>query len=175
MLNPHKITTRVAAVLSLLLAAPVVSAGPAEHFEMAVIEDIAYGKDIVDGDLDQAIAGIEARSYSKNEAFAVNNNLCVALTMKADFEKAAEVCETAVEVSKSRLSIEKDFGFSVGTRNYAMALTNRGVLRLVTGEKELAKADFELARTMRAGISAPRNNLEYYATRFPTQQASLMN
>ena len=48
-----------AAALSILLSAPAAAEKSAEGFEMTVIQDAAYGTEIVAGNLEGAIAGMQ--------------------------------------------------------------------------------------------------------------------
>lgn len=166
MMNHSKAVSTLYAALLMFVAVPVTAGEKADGFEMTVIQDSAYGAEIVSGELDLAIAKIHAREYTrKRDAFPVSNNLCVALALKQEFEKAAAECEKAIAVSKERIEMEESQGYAATSRNYAMALTNRGVLRLLQGEPELATEDFENARQLRSVIGAPRRNLQYLAAR----------
>ena len=54
-------------------------------------------------------------------------------------------------------------------RNLALALTNRGVLRAIQGETELALADFESAFDLRYYVRLSKTNLARVAKELPTQ------
>ena len=163
-----------AAALSILLSAPAAAEKSAEGFEMTVIQDAAYGTEIVAGNLEGAIAGITSERYRAIDAFAARNNLCVALTLNSEFEKALPECNEAVVISRERMEVEKRFGYAAGSRNVALALSNRGVLRLLIGEGEQAREDFHEARILRSGIAAPRRNLQYLAARAEARQTTVL-
>ena len=83
-------------------------------------------------------------------------------------------CNEAVVISRERMEVEKRFGYAAGSRNVALALSNRGVLRLLIGEGEQAREDFHEARILRSGIAAPRRNLQYLAARAEARQTTVL-
>jgi len=173
--RPYRPLTAVAtATIAMLLTVSAAAEETAAGFEMAVIQDVAYGTEIVAGNFRAAILGINSERSRAEDAFATRNNLCVALTMNSKFEKALPECNEAIAISVERLKVQKRFGYIAGTRNLAIALSNRGVLRLLIGETELARDDFHEARMLRAGVAAPRRNLQYLAAKAEAHQAALL-
>ncbi|MDJ0699386.1 MAG: hypothetical protein QNJ07_05975 [Woeseiaceae bacterium] len=107
-------------------------------YSMAVIIDAAEGRDVRKGKYEQAIAKLtEAKRNRTDDEFARSTNLCVAYTKTGELEKAEIACDQAVMLyADNRFEPE---------RYRALALSNRGVLRAVKGDVELARADFEAA------------------------------
>ena len=131
-------------------------------FAMTVIRDAAHGAKIVAGNYGGAIERLADGRYRSSEKFFAANNLCVAYTMTSRFDAAEESCSTAVEmIQRDRLTDES----SIAARYHAIALSNRGVLRAMSGEGEMAREDFEAARALRAGMALPTRNLGYLAER----------
>lgn len=155
---------RLVAVAAIAIACGNAWAAPAAPaYTMTVISDDAQGHKIVSGDYKQAIDTINA-SRSRFNQVSRTTNLCVAYTKSGELDMAAEACDAAI------LSIKND-NYSYGLadrvnlqsgayrRSLAMALSNRGVLRAINGEVELAREDFLQALDLRAGIAAPSVNL----------------
>ena len=131
-------------------------------YRMAVIVDAAEGKAVRKGEYDQAIARLtEAKHYPRNDRFARSTNLCVAYTKTGELEKAEVACERAVMLhAENRIESE---------RNHALALSNRGVLRAVKGDVELARADFEAATEIYRFVRFTKDNLARVAIETSTQ------
>ncbi len=131
-------------------------------FAMTVIRDAAHGAKIVAGNYGGAIERLADGRYRSSEKFFAANNLCVAYTMTSRFDAAKESCSTAVEMmQRDRLTDAS----TIAARYYAIALSNRGVLRAMNGEGEMAREDFEAASKLRAGMAVPTRNLGYLAER----------
>ena len=156
------------AVLLTCIAATVSAHDVQAKFEMTVIRDAAHGAKIVSGDVYEAIRKIESGSVRASDEIFVSNNLCVAYTMTAKFDAAQAACSQAVDLMAEEAALSES---TAAVRYHAIALINRGVLRAMSGKGELAREDFETARQLRAGLSAPKRNLAYLARR--TAQASI--
>jgi len=142
------------------LASVQTNAAPVTAFEMTVVSDVAYGQHIEAGNSSIAIGRIDISNTRPSNVFFANNNLCVAYTKTGDFEKAGEICDAAVNIitSGSRVAVSEKSSH----RNYhAMAYSNRGVLRALSGDFGAAREDFTTASELGARISAPEQNLEY--------------
>lgn len=150
------------AVLLSLTAAVTAAHEPQDKFEMTVVRDAAHGHMITSGEFASAIEKLSSGKYRSSEKFYAANNLCVAYTMTADFDAAADSCAKAVDMMAEKQATD-DSG--VVARFHAIALTNRGVLNAMSGANELARKDFELARQLRAGVRAPTRNLDYLGRR----------
>ncbi len=163
----HKVANHMAfAVLACAgLVAMSGSATAADNkgaYSMAVIIDAAEGKAVRKGKYDQAIARLtEEKRYRRNERFARSTNLCVAYTKTGELEKAEFACEQAVMLHADN-SVDSE-------RNHALALSNRGVLRAVKGDVELARADFEAATEIYRFVRFTKDNLARVAMETSTQ------
>ncbi len=156
--------------LMLLLATASVSVAAAHEtddaaqYTMTVISDTAYGGRVIKGDYEKAIEKITS-SRRPGDRFSTATNLCVAYTKSGDIENAQEACGVALaliegrqlELSKSRL--DDYYEQRLLRVHLALALSNRGVLHVINGDTESARNDFEAALELRAGVSAPAENL----------------
>lgn len=157
-----------------LLAAVVLSgatraeAGDAP-FTMNAIEDAPSGRAILAGRYSAAIDKIDATRGSAISRFYAANNLCVAQVMAGERADAVESCELAVTAIREALdSLHPGLDGAVrefAYRKYlAIALSNRGVLHAVTGRPALARADFDEAAELEAGVRSPELNLARLAS-----------
>ena len=122
---------------------------PTTPFTMTVFSDQAYGKKVVSGKYGQVIKKITAGGHRARDKFASNNNLCVAYAKNRDIDKAVVACDAAIAQIRKRehriSKIPRSAEALVYRSNLAVALSNRGVLRAVSGDIELAEADFRAA------------------------------
>ena len=162
-----RVPTRVIVPLVALFAVSYTGAAFADKTEpkytMTVYSDSRYGMRVLNGDLDKAIESISVSKRNRRGEFESKTNLCVAHTKKGELEAARSVCDAAVSTARQDVSIRKtsrasDFA-AARERQLAVALSNRGVLRVVDGDTALAKADFEEAEALYSGFSAPKINL----------------
>ena len=151
--------------ISLLAASPVGAHDRQDVFEMTVIRDAAFGSKVVSGKHDEAIERINALKVREPERFFVNTNLCVAYTMTREFDAAATACDDALADLADPSATLPASRERIVRRYRAMALSNRGVLRAVTGDDRSARQDFNAAVALEAGVSAPVRNLAYLETR----------
>jgi len=153
-------------VFAAIIASFLTSAAHAETrtspFEMMVVSDSSHGKTVLSGSYDSAIQKL---STAKTADFAKYTNLCVAYTKSKNLERATEACQGAVslaeekalrKVSKRRQS---DLEHRNTQRNYAMALSNRGVLSAVMGDLDQAERDFTAAMELKTRNKRVKNNL----------------
>lgn len=147
---------------TLLAAQPATADGVPSVYEMSVIEDTAQGRRLTKGDYTNAIEELEAPALFDRATFAKSNNLCVAYTMTMKFDEAALACDAALEI-RERVRLPAPWYASAinrtKVRDKALALSNRGVLRAVTGDVAGARADFERAIALEAELDAPEANL----------------
>lgn len=146
--------TAVAFALSALAFS--VSAGADEQkipYTMTAITDASFGSHVTAGDYETAIQRISAPTFNRQASFESKTNLCVAYTKSARIEEATAVCEAAVSRLRRMSSVE------MSRTDLAIALSNRGVLRAVKGETDLARKDFQEAIDLRSGLAAPETNL----------------
>ncbi|MDJ0792672.1 MAG: hypothetical protein QNI98_00405 [Woeseiaceae bacterium] len=144
---------RVLSAVALAILAPVATLADdqsAMPFQMGVVEDQAYGRSIQSGKYELAIGKLTRPGRFSRGAFPSQNNLCVAYVKTSNLEKAAAACNAAVNESKAREKrATKKSPRSTESRAYrsdlAVALSNRGVLRAVSGDASNARADFHAA------------------------------
>lgn len=134
-----------------LLAAPtqaheVLTQPTASGFQMAAVIDRAHGNAVVAGDYDQAIANLD----DDQRYFESSTNLCVAYTMTGELEKADAECASALRISK-RKEIRRDI---------AVALSNLGVLKAVSGDLDGAQEDFSRAIRVNRKLPYASENLQ---------------
>ncbi len=153
-----KIQTSKAALLSAAFAAaPMLAASAQAHdvatapvsssYQMAAIIDRARGNTVVAGDYGEAIEHLGRKNIKRFEA---STNLCVAYTMIGDLKKADSECAAALELSKS----------SAARRDVAIALSNLGVVKAVSGDISGARQDFSRALEINIDLRQASDNLE---------------
>ena len=120
---------------------------------MTAIIDASFGSEVTAGDYQKAIQRITAPKYHLKDSFAAQTNLCVAYTKTGAIGQATETCDAAVREIQSRMR------FEMSRSDLALALSNRGVLRAVQGQAELARQDFVDAVKLKSGLAAPTTNL----------------
>lgn len=125
-------------------------------YQMSVVIDRAYGDIVSKGDFEKAILRIN--SHHSRFAYATATNLCVAHTMVGQFKHAEHFCDKALEEAGKAA-----FKGHRKNRDYiaewAMAYSNRGVLRARVGDNEGAADDFRLAMEKKAKYELPVHNL----------------
>lgn len=130
--------------VSCMLMGSIASAG--DPFELILHDEDVWGARAVEsGDYDKGILRLERilkGAVSHGTRAPVLIDLCVAYTMKKNFEMATKRCDAAIEN-----------GWSLG-----LAYNNRGVLNIAMGEYEAALADFEMAKGKRGAGALKRRN-----------------
>lgn len=178
MTSANKAGARIA-----LIAAALAAAAPAlahkdgvrkddARFSVVAIQDAPLGEALMRRDADTAIDQLTAKAARHGARFAEQNNLCVAYILDKDVDAARSVCETAVSLGERRARTADAWERPRLKRDYAVALTNRGVLRALTGELTEAAQDFEVARRMNRSLKEPRDNLARLAERAPAVVAA---
>lgn len=164
----------VASAAGLLMAVSAQCADAAEAqspYVMTVIADMAQGEQVVSGQYEDAIAAITSPKSQNRDSFAASNNLCVAYTKMNDLAKATAACADALQVSKNTFGPWYDASRMRSDR--ALALSNRGVIRAITGDDSGARQDFELAIKLGRKLSAPVENLARLETEASETVSSL--
>jgi hypothetical protein len=128
-------------------------------YRMAVIKDEAYGRVLLSGDYDIGIAKISSYSNKRARTFAAKNNLCVAYTLRQKFAEATPACYAALSISERYVRQGNSPIGPYTSRDQALAYSNRGVLRAVTGDFDGARQDFELATKVSADLETAAGNL----------------
>lgn len=149
---------RTLATLSVLSAILFSQAAFSDNFEMSVVLDRAHGDLVWQGAYEDAIKHISHGDHRM--PFAAANNLCVAHTKMDNFEQAALSCDIAVQLA--------EFAAENGHRpdvdyvtEFAIALSNRGVLRAFTGDLDGAEEDFRKAAGLNPDTDCPVQNLSH--------------
>jgi hypothetical protein len=157
--------TRKGSIASLALACASAwsfgAAADAKSFELGAYLNHPGGKQIAARDYAGAIksASIYKNSPGVMDPLVAATNLCVAYTATAAFPEAHEACDRAVELARSA-----DASSSIRFRTESAtsrALSNRGVLRAVTGDATGAASDFRNAAKRKSPWIAAASNLAY--------------
>lgn len=135
-------------------------------YTLTAIEDVSFGEQVLSGNYDAAINGILSSDKRQRNGFEAQTNLCVAYIRSGDFDNARDSCDAAlVALGKEQLSAAAP-GLApfqsrrIKQRYLALALSNRGVLRAITGKPDLARKDFADAANLRyGGVDAVEVNL----------------
>lgn len=144
--------------LTLLIASGAQADDTRAAYVMSVIADQAHGERMLSGDYLQAIDFINSPG-EKRHGFAASNNLCVAYTKTHELEKAGQACANALRLSRK---VAGAWHYPYGVRgDHALALSNRGVIRAITGDAEGARSDFEQAIKLNDDLTAAAGNLAW--------------
>ncbi len=133
-------------------------------FEMKAYVDYPGGRDLIAGNYAKAMQAAKRDTDRTGDAGMIaNTNLCVAFTKSRRFAEAEAACNRAVTLAeRSGVSAPRLQYGNVNRRYVAIALSNRGVFRAVSGDPRAATQDFrEAASIARAGADLPRRNLAY--------------
>lgn len=154
------ISARLSLTVMGITALSAASATSAASLEMGSYSNEPGGMEIEAGDYDAAIAAASSPvwRYDVEGALIAATNLCVAYTMKRELEGAFEACEKALTLARR---VDKATGARLRASATARALTNRGVLRAVTGDSIGAASDFREATRSSGRWAAPSRNLAY--------------
>lgn len=162
-----------ATILLLVSASALAEQASPSAYQMAVIKDEAYGRVLLSGDYGQGIAKISSYSSKRAKTFAVKNNLCVAYTLTRKFEHAGPACEAALAISEQYARYDYWPTSPYTSRDQALAYSNRGVLRAVTGDFDGARQDFEFAARVDTNRATAAANLAHLKSRQATAVSSL--
>lgn len=153
-----------AAVLAGLAATAHAEPG---SYAMVVLEETRYARSIMSRDYDRTMDAIDKLEAMGMKTFNVYNNLCVGYTMTKAFDAAKIACDAAVEAhDEHRTDLAPYEGFGASSdRREAIALTNRGVLRAVSGDLAGARDDFSAAAGISSEVKAAGSNMERLSAR----------
>jgi len=151
------------AIIATLSFNPAVAESAEAQYTMSVIRDAEAGALVRAGEYESAAAQIEKRRVT-SDRFARLTNLCVAYTKLGRIDEASENCNAAVEYIKgpgqrgyalsSPLYVKKTY-----TRDLAIALSNRAVLRAAVGELGAARQDLADARELPVELESVQTNI----------------
>ncbi|NNL55285.1 MAG: hypothetical protein HKP32_09050 [Woeseia sp.] len=145
-----------------------------QAYTMMAIEDVAEGSLVTKGKFSEAIQKISEKEL-KFIAFEANNNLCVSYTSLGDFDNATIACEAAVATrATAKRNILRRLALSKRQflHDKAVALSNRGVLRAVTGDLEGAREDFTNSVKLDKWLDDAKANLIYIDNKFALVNSS---
>ena len=160
-LNTFKLITQTSCCALLVLTAaigstPVMAADEDPAYQMSVIQDRSHGDLVARGNYDKAIVQISADH--DHFPFATATNLCVAHTMVGQYKHAEHWCDKALAEAEKAAAKNRRRNRDY-TLEWAVAYSNRGVLRARMGDPIGAEADFLAAIEMQSGTMLPVNNL----------------
>jgi hypothetical protein len=158
--KPGMCTMLSAAVL--LSAQSLVAQADPSHYEMVVFDKSRPARAVMNGNYDMAIEQAGMLDDSRKQSFEIANSLCVAYTVTRDFSKAEAACEAAVTATPANLKVAMtglDLSRIDLLNMQAMARSNRGVLRAVSGDTSGALEDFEFAVALDSKVEAAEDNL----------------
>lgn len=128
-------------------------------FVMSAVENEAAGDEILAGDYAAAATTLMGNVRLVGDGFSKATNLCVSLTLGGQIDDAERQCSRALRYSRAhRRSLD---GGIQAKRFHAVALSNRGVLRAVSGDLDGAQRDFERAAKISTEIENAELNLEH--------------
>ena len=133
--------------------------GPAQtKYEFVVVGNQAFGNLVSNGEYQLAIDRINGRQNVY--PFAAATNLCVSLSMLGRLDRAAAQCDEAIKQAEaSSLPGPKRWkGHHQLATRWAMAYSNRGVFRALSGDLSGAEEDFRMAVEHEAKMNAPTRN-----------------
>ena len=147
------------------------SVASAASLKMGSYSNAPSGKEIEAGNYDAAIvlARTPIARHDVEAALIAATNLCVAYTVKRELDGAYEACGEALTLARR---VDKATGARFRSTATARALTNRGVLRAVSGDTLGAAADFREAARSSGNWAAPSRNLAYLESS-PTHRLAL--
>ncbi|MFK8054188.1 MAG: hypothetical protein AB8F65_14565 [Woeseiaceae bacterium] len=130
-------------------------------FIMSAVEDAAGGKQIMAGEYEAAADDIRKDGRQRYDAFARATNLCVSLTLSDKLDAAESHCESAVQQSRHPNHVYKvgADGRPNPSLSRAIALSNLGVLRALTGDLTAAQRHFERAASTSTKLDNPTHNM----------------
>ena len=153
------LTALLFAVAAIVAGQPAWAEDDPSAFRMSVVLDRAEGKAVARGEYEKAILRIT--THSNRQPVATNTNLCVAHTMVGQYKHAQNYCDKAVEAAAkaAEVGLRKDRDY---TMEWALALSNRGVLRATMGDVAGAEADFRKAIALHSDSALPAQNMAFF-------------
>jgi len=158
----HVTTLIVSALLTTTAVFPLQAIADEERhnqYEMVAVGNQAFGDLVTKGEYQLAVNRITGRH--NNAPYATATNLCVALTMLGRYDQAEPRCDEAIKLAdKVPVPAPKGWkGINQVASQRAFAYSNRGVMRIVSGNVNGAAEDFLTAIERKANLRAPTQNL----------------
>jgi tetratricopeptide (TPR) repeat protein len=133
--------------------------GSQVQYEMVVVGNDASGNLVSRGDYELAVNRITGRNGS--HPYAAATNLCVAYSMLGQFDQAEPKCDEAINAAEnSPAGKPRNWkGRNQLATQHAFAYSNRGVMRILSGNVIGAEEDFRTALERKPNLRAPTQNL----------------
>lgn len=145
----------VAALAAIALCQSLWADEPAVGYEMSYVANQAHGNHVAKGRYQRVIDGLAGTAH---DPIAKYLNLCVAQTMASRYPDARRSCNRAVELSEEAARSAPADLRDEQHANWAVALSNRGVLRAIRGQQG-AEDDFRQAIDLQAQSDVAARNL----------------
>jgi tetratricopeptide (TPR) repeat protein len=159
-------------IITVLIALPALTVqaasadGIEQRYQMSAVANRDHGDDVLAGRYQKAIllnrtyAKLILRNSDPERVFPypVSTNLCVAHTKIGKLDEAEAYCDAAVKAAEigAESGHRKDIDYQ---DEWATALSNRGVLRALSGDEAGARADFASAMLLNSEWKVPAANL----------------
>lgn len=164
-------------LLCALTSTAALSNDRVDAFHVVAIEDQAGGELVTSGQFAAAAEKI-GKTKSKRRSFAAHNNLCVAYIKLRNIELARKSCDAAI-ASRGRAADKLEWrprsDSGLRQRDRAVALSNRGVVRALSGELDGAQADFEEAARLFEKLEETHINLAKLSRRIEDKEFTAQN
>ena len=126
------------------------------QYEMVVVGNQAFGDLVSKGKYQLAVKRINSSGNFTPHATATNQ--CVALTMLGEYDKAEAQCDEATKLAEQTPPRGRD-SINQAKAQRAFAYSNRGVMRMLSGNVSGAREDFLTAVERKADLRTPTRNL----------------
>jgi len=171
----HVTTLIVSTLLTTTALFPLQGSADEEQqtqYEMAVVGNQAFGDLVSNGRYQLAVKRINASGNFAPHATATN--LCVALTMLGKYDQAEPRCDEATKLAEMSPPRGRDSINQVKAQR-AFAYSNRGVMRMLSGNVSGAKEDFLTAIERKANLRTPTRNLAKANVETTAQFVAIVN
>lgn len=135
-MNILKLTSTFMAILCL-----IASTAASAEYRVSPFHDTLGYRDILSGDVTEAIKAAEKKQSVRRLNFWELNNLCVAQIMALELTDAVSTCESAAQDLESKKSVRNTQKRKAAAQIYS----NLGVARALSGDLVQANAEFETA------------------------------
>jgi Flp pilus assembly protein TadD len=125
------------------------------QYQLSAVIDQAQGEAVLSGNYEKAIAKLSGRG----QRFEASTNLCVAYALSGDLQAADSACTTAIAISKRNVRHAGPASVRDQLRDFAVALSNQGVVMALRGDMHGAQRYFTEAVELQAGVPQASNNL----------------
>jgi hypothetical protein len=160
-MHTRKESAALLCALACVSFAPLAHAEGAAAYELASYSNGPGGKEVATGDYAAAITRASlAGAADLRTRLVAATNLCVAQTASRAFAAARSSCDRAIELAH-RVDGTEQRGIRRGTSATARALSNRGVLRALSGDPTGAARDLRAASMESGAWNGAAQNLAH--------------